>query len=128
MTQTPITDLTSALRRIAQLEAQVAEEQGWVEMLRDERDELLRQRNAALTRVESLQAELGEAYPRWTHINRKSSVYREYGRGRIQTAVPLTEGTEVVIYRSEKEGRFWVRPTSEFEDGRFRPLAEGDTK
>lgn len=57
MAQTPITDLAAALARIAELEAQVAEEQGWVEMLRDERDELLRQRNAALTRVESLQAE-----------------------------------------------------------------------
>lgn len=61
MTQTPITDLTSALLRIAQLEVQVAEEQGWVEMLRDERDELLRQRNTALTRAEAAEAALTEA-------------------------------------------------------------------
>ncbi len=56
MAQTPITDLNSALLRIAQLEVQVAEEQGWVEMLRDERDELLRQRNVALTRAEAAEA------------------------------------------------------------------------
>lgn len=49
---------------ITALQARVAEEEGWVDMLRDERDELLRQRNVALTRAEAAEARVADLIPR----------------------------------------------------------------
>ena len=40
----------------------------------------------------------------------------------------FTESSQapVVVYKSEKDGRVWVRPYSEFHDGRFMELPESE--
>lgn len=55
------------------------------------------------------------------HIKR-GSTYRVIGRGNVQTAKPLTDFDEVVIYQSEDDGRIWVRRAIEFNEGRFTLL------
>lgn len=55
------------------------------------------------------------------HIKR-GSTYRVLGRGKVQTDAPLTDYAEVVVYQGEADGLVWVRPTSEFDDGRFAEL------
>jgi uncharacterized coiled-coil protein SlyX len=72
--------------------------------------------------VARLREDLSGAYPRYQHVKR-GTIYQEFGRGQIQTDTPLTDYAEVVIYRGEHDGRFWVRPVSEFDDGRFAALA-----
>ena len=57
---------------------------------------------------------------RWQHLKR-GSTYIEIGRGRLQIEGDL-DMTEVVVYMSEEDGLIWVRPVSEFEDGRFESL------
>ena len=65
--------------------------------------------------VESLCENWGERY---RHLKR-GSTYVKMGVGELQAASPVVEGVAVVIYRSEKDGRLWVRPEEEFNDGRF---------
>lgn len=60
--------------------------------------------------------------PRVRHL-RRGSTYTVLGPARIQTATPLTDLAEVVIYRGE-DGETWARPVAEFEDGRFVPLSD----
>lgn len=55
------------------------------------------------------------------HIKR-GNLHREIARGHLQTAVPIGDGTALVLYVSE-EGRHWARPVTEFDDGRFECLA-----
>ena len=38
---------------------------------------------------------------------------------KVQTSTPLVDMDAVVVYRSEKNDSVWVRPASEFHDGRF---------
>jgi hypothetical protein len=45
------------------------------------------------------------------------------GLALLQTDTPLSDMAEVVVYRCRETGDFWVRPCSEFNDGRFAPLA-----
>lgn len=50
--------------------------------------------------------------------HRKSGrVYTELYRGAMKA-----DGTAVVVYRGD-DGRVWVRPASQFDDGRFEPAA-----
>ncbi len=51
-----------------------------------------------------------------THQHRKGGLYRERMRGVLEA-----DRSEVVIY-DDAEGTVWVRPVSEFDDGRFTPL------
>lgn len=39
--------------------------------------------------------------------------------GRAQARVPLKIGDLITVYRSVADDKYWVRSTSEFEDGRF---------
>lgn len=51
--------------------------------------------------------------------HRKGGFYTEIGEGKVQTDTPLVDYDEVTVYRSEADGSVWVRPTKEFNDGRF---------
>jgi hypothetical protein len=59
--------------------------------------------------------------PTHQHVKRGSK-YRLDGYGEIQTDMLLTDYAKVAIYRAE-DGTTWVRPVSEFEDGRFVALS-----
>lgn len=51
--------------------------------------------------------------------------YRVLATGHLQVSSPADlDMAEVVIYQSEKDRRIWVRPKTEFLDGRF--FAIGD--
>lgn len=39
----------------------------------------------------------------------------------LQSAEPIGEAAVLVIYKGD-DGRFWARPESEFDDGRFEPM------
>lgn len=41
--------------------------------------------------------------------------------GQLQSAKPLENGEEVIVYRGS-DYRYWVRPLAEFLDGRFEPF------
>lgn len=58
---------------------------------------------------------------RWRH-KKRGTEYTEIARGKIQNAFGafLADDHEMVVYRGD-DGLIWVRPTAEFEDGRFEP-------
>jgi hypothetical protein len=64
---------------------------------------------------------LSSGFRRVKHLKR-GSTYKIIGHGKIQTETPLTDNAEVVVYVSEADGSVWVRPISEFMDGRFENL------
>lgn len=60
---------------------------------------------------------------RWRH-KKRGSIVTEIARGFAQVSHhPIEEMTAVVIYRHDKDGRYWVRNAVEFDDGRFEALA-----
>ncbi len=59
----------------------------------------------------------GGAQRRWRHVKRGTE-YAEIGRGKLQTDTPLSDYAELVVYQCD-DGAIWVRPVTEFEDGRF---------
>lgn len=68
---------------------------------------------------------------RWKHLKR-GSVYEVVGLARMQIGTGVdgdTAGTlerrSFVVYRSISDDTLWVRPESEFKDGRFVELPEG---
>ena len=61
------------------------------------------------------------AQPRWRH-KRTGGTYVEVHRGHLQASDDL-DMAPVVVYRSEADGRVWVRPVAEFEDGRFERIS-----
>lgn len=56
------------------------------------------------------------------HLKRNTT-YRVIGTARMQAAAPVAEDVDVIIYRSESDGRMWARPAGEFTDGRFKAIA-----
>ncbi len=55
------------------------------------------------------------------HVKR-GTVYDLVCVAMVQTDTPLNDYDQVMIYRGE-DGQTWVRPLSEFNDGRFEPIA-----
>lgn len=58
--------------------------------------------------------------PLWRHV-KTGGHYREIARGRIESTLE-----PVVIYRSLITGKVWVRPETEFDDGRFVQVFLGE--
>lgn len=55
------------------------------------------------------------------HVKRGSR-YEKIGVAELQCTRPVVEGVPMVVYRSISDGRLWVRPEQEFNDGRFRKV------
>ena len=53
----------------------------------------------------------------------RGTSYTVVGRAVVQTNQPMSDEQEVVVYAGA-DGRLWVRPVSEFYDGRFEKLGE----
>lgn len=58
---------------------------------------------------------------RYRH-KKRGTTYKVIGTGTVQAAAPIPEGTVVTIYQCEQTNALWVRPTSEFIDGRFEDM------
>jgi hypothetical protein len=54
----------------------------------------------------------------------RGTSYTVLGRAVLQTNQPVSDEQELVVYAGP-DGRLWVRPVSEFYDGRFEKLGEG---
>lgn len=78
----------------------------------------------------------GLSQPVATHRHKKRGTeYVLVGYGRMQAAdlyrydgageYSYADDEEVAIYQGVTDGKLWVRPREEFEDGRFEVLAEG---
>lgn len=55
---------------------------------------------------------------RWKHVKR-GSFYRVLGQGNAQVSSHIKDMEPVIIYQAEEGGSLWVRPATEFYDGRF---------
>lgn len=59
----------------------------------------------------------------FTHRHKKrGTLYRVIGEAQVQTATPLLDDFCVTVYQGQ-DGNIWVRPTEEFEDGRFEVVS-----
>ena len=59
---------------------------------------------------------------RYRH-KKSGTTYELAGLATVQAATgPIEEGEQVVVYRSEQDGRLWAREQGEFSDGRFERL------
>lgn len=70
-------------------------------------------------------APVGEDLSRWQHKD-TGRTYVEIKRGRLAHDIHLNSGNIVVVYRSEEDGKLWLRYAFEFEDGRFERLVDED--
>lgn len=66
--------------------------------------------------------EVGEKY----RHKKRGSTYAVVGIGELQCGECSYDGEEIVIYRGD-DGRYWVRPRTEFEDGRFEFVSNPTT-
>jgi Protein of unknown function (DUF1653) len=66
----------------------------------------------------ALHAANAHVLPRYRHIKR-GTTYEVLTEGDNENS----PGERVVIYRSEADGKVWVRPAAQFHDGRFEPLS-----
>jgi hypothetical protein len=63
-----------------------------------------------------------ERLSRWRH-KKRGTIYQVIGVAEVQTTTDdLQEGDDAIVYRSEQDGKLWVRPRWEFEDGLFECL------
>jgi hypothetical protein len=58
---------------------------------------------------------------RWRHKQR-GTTYAVEGIAMLQTAEPLSDYTQLIVYRCERTGDLWARSVSEFRDGRFEQI------
>lgn len=65
---------------------------------------------------------------RYLH-KKRGTTYHRLGDAPLQCAAPFTaaEGAIFTVYMSEADGKLYVRPINEFDDGRFQELAEPGT-
>jgi hypothetical protein len=61
----------------------------------------------------------------WKHCTR-GSVYDELFRGTLQMSGTTHDMAPVIVYRSVSDGSIWVRKVSEFMDGRFEEVTNGE--
>lgn len=56
---------------------------------------------------------------------KRGTVYEVLGEAELQAhaSFDLCEGDALTVYRGE-DGKLWVRPTEEFQDGQFEPVPE----
>lgn len=64
---------------------------------------------------------------KYRHQKHPDHLYDVIAQGRVQAREPLTDMEEVTIYRGD-DGKYWVRRKTEFEDGRFTPVAPAPSR
>lgn len=53
---------------------------------------------------------------------KRGTEYEVLGEADLQTERPISNYEVVVVYRDPSNGRLWVRPAAEFNDGRFEAV------
>lgn len=56
------------------------------------------------------------------HHKKSGGDYTIVGVANLQSMVAIAEPTQLVVYRAHSDSSLWVRPHSEFFDGRFQEL------
>lgn len=64
---------------------------------------------------------ISPAPPRRVRHKKRGTLYDVLGEAELQTSTDLVDGSEMIVYRGD-DGRLWVRPIDEFEDGRFEDV------
>ena len=64
-----------------------------------------------------------KAGSKWRH-KKRGSTYHVIGPAKLQASDVggMSNNQPMIVYRGE-DGQLWVRPTDEFEDGRFEALS-----
>lgn len=88
----------------------------------DEINEEFLPRARALLSPPPSSADCGPGWrPTHRHVKRGTE-YQVVDEADLQTEAPLTDYAVLTVYRGP-DGRLWARPSTEFNDGRFEPLA-----